>query len=228
MESRRFSRILQLINDDDFAKVKEAKLIIFGVGGVGGQALESLVRSGFFAFTIVDRDVVEESNLNRQVIATSKNIGQPKVEAAKMRMLEINPNCQIKALFTAVNSQNVSEFALENYDFIVDAIDDFPAKMALIKYALINNLPIISAMGAGNRFDPTKVFVTDISKTEGDPFAKKIRYELRKEKLKGLPVVTSSELPSVNNGTKPGSTSFVPPAAGLAIASYIFNKIIKK
>lgn len=228
MNTKRYERIKQLVDEDTLLNVGKSRLIIFGVGGVGGQALESLVRSGFRHITIVDRDVVDESNLNRQLIATSKNIGKPKVDAAKRRMEEIDANCLIETRFTAINEQNISEFALEEYDFIVDAIDDFCAKTALIKYALINKLPIISAMGAGNRFDPTKVFITDISKTSGDPLAKKVRLELRKAKLKGLTVVTSSELPAPNKGNKPGSTSFVPPASGLAIASYIFKKIIEK
>ncbi len=228
MNTKRYERIMQLVDEAAFLKVGKSKLIVFGVGGVGGQALESLVRAGFRTITIVDRDVVEESNLNRQLIATSKNLGEPKVEAAKARMLEIDLDCAIEPLYTAVSAQNINEFNLEKYDFVIDAIDDFPAKMALIKYCIINKIPLISAMGAGNRFDPTKVFITDISKTSGDPLAKKVRLELAKEQLKGLTVVTSSELPSPNKGFKPGSTSFVPPAAGLAIASYIFKKIIEK
>lgn len=228
MNERRYERITQIVDKEDFYKVTKSRIIIFGVGGVGGQALESLVRSGFRNITIVDRDVIDESNLNRQLIATSKNIGQSKVEIAKARMLEIDPICTIETHFTAVNAENINEFELEKYDFIVDSIDDFYAKTALIKYAIVNKLPIISSMGAGNRFDPTKVFITDINKTSGDPLAKKVRLELRKAKLKGLTVVTSSELPAPNNGKKPGSTSFVPPASGLAIASYIFKKIIEK
>lgn len=223
-----FIRTIQIVGEENFNKLQDKSIIIFGVGGVGGQALEALVRAGFLKFTIVDHDVVEETNLNRQLIATQDVISKPKVEVAKNRMLQINSNVVINTVFGPINAQNIDKFNLDAYDFIVDAIDSFDDKLALITYSLKKNLPIISAMGAGNRLDPTKVFVTTIEKTEGCPLAKKIRYALRQEKLKGLIVVTSKELPLRNNGKRPGSSSFVPPAYGLAIASYIFKNVIKK
>lgn len=228
MSNNRFARTIQIIGEESFNKVQDKSIIIFGVGGVGGQALEALVRAGFRKFTIVDCDIVDITNLNRQLISTTKNIGKQKVEVAKKRMLEINENIEINALFERINPQNIAKFELEIYDYIVDAIDSFNDKLSLIIYALKNNLPIISAMGAGNRIDPTKVYITNIEKTEGCPLAKKIRYELRQEKLKGLMVVTSKELPLKNNGDRPGSSSFVPPAYGLAIASYILKNVIDK
>lgn len=228
MKQERYTRTIQIVGEESFAKLNDIRIIIFGVGGVGGQALEALVRAGFSYFTIVDRDVVEVSNLNRQLISTTSVIGESKVEVAKKRMLDINPKCTINAVFAEVNGENIKEYKLEEYDFIVDAIDSFEDKMALIIYALKNGLPIISAMGAGNRLDPTAVFITDIEKTEGCPLAKKVRYVLRQEKLKGLKVVSSKELPLKNSGVKPGSSPFVPPAYGLAIASYIFKNVIFK
>ncbi|MFA5485590.1 MAG: tRNA threonylcarbamoyladenosine dehydratase [Bacilli bacterium] len=228
MANNMFIRTIQIVGEENFNKLQDKSIIIFGVGGVGGQALEALVRAGFLKFTIVDHDVVEETNLNRQLIATQDVISKPKVEVAKNRMLQINSNVVINTVFGPINAQNIDKFNLDAYDFIVDAIDSFDDKLALITYSLKKNLPIISAMGAGNRLDPTKVFVTTIEKTEGCPLAKKIRYALRQEKLKGLIVVTSKELPLRNNGKRPGSSSFVPPAYGLAIASYIFKNVIKK
>ncbi len=228
MANNMFIRTIQIVGEENFNKLQDKSIIIFGVGGVGGQALEALVRAGFLKFTIVDHDVVEETNLNRQLIATQDVISKPKVEVAKNRMLQINSNVVINTVFGPINAQNIDKFNLDAYDFIVDAIDSFDDKLALITYSLKKNLPIISAMGAGNRLDPTKVFVTTIEKTEGCPLARKIRYALRQEKLKGLIVVTSKELPLRNNGKRPGSSSFVPPAYGLAIASYIFKNVIKK
>lgn len=228
MKSDRLSRTRQLVGETALFKIKNANIIIFGVGGVGGQALESLVRAGFLSFTIVDRDVVEESNLNRQLIATSKTVGLPKVQVAKARMLEVNPAVHINDIYGEITPENIRDFNLSEYDFIVDAIDSFNSKMSLIKHCLQNNLPIISAMGAGNRLDPTKIIQCDIFATTGCPLAKKVRAELRKDGFKSLPVVTSSELPLPNEGTKPGSSPFVPAAAGLAIASYIFTNVIRK
>lgn len=224
MSNNPYARTIQIVGAEKFEKIKDKRIIIFGVGGVGGQALESLIRAGFANFTIVDNDVVEVTNINRQLVSTMEVIGQPKVDVAKKRMLEINPNCKIEAHFAILSAENIDDYNLEEYDYIVDAIDSFDDKMALIIFALKNNLPIISAMGAGNRLDPTKVYVTNIEKTSGCPLAKKIRYTLRKENLKGLTVVTSSENPLPNEGVRPGSSSFVPPAYGLTIASYIFRK----
>lgn len=224
----KFSRTAQLVGEENINKLSNYKIIIFGVGGVGGQALESLVRAGFTSFFIVDNDVVEASNINRQIIASTSVLGKPKVEVAKNMMVDINPDVEIETYFGAVNEQNINQFNLANYDFIIDAIDSFDDKIALIVYCLEKELPLISSMGAGNRFDPSLVRVTKIEKTAGCPLAKKVRYELRKRELKGLTVVTSSELPNTNNGIKPGSTPFVPPVFGITIARYIFTKLIGK
>lgn len=227
MSSLKFSRMLQLINEEEFSAITKAKIIIFGIGGVGGTALEALVRSGFKHLTIVDRDVFELSNLNRQLFATKETIGKPKVYAAKERLLLINEDANITALHQELNEENISDFKLEQYDYIIDAIDSLSPKLALITYALKNKLKIISTTGAGNRFDPTKISVTTIEKTSGCPLAKKIKLHLSNERLGGLKVVTSSELPHSNKGAKPGSTSFVPPAFGLALASFVFQEIIE-
>lgn len=226
MKTNHFSRLIQLIGEDNLRKIQSKKIIVFGVGGVGGQAAEALVRTGIEHITIVDYDVVEETNLNRQLIATLDVIGKPKVEVLKKRLLSINGDVEVNTFCYEVTETNIESFNLEQYDFVVDAIDSVRTKIALIHFALKHNIRIISAMGAGNRIDPTKVRITDIEKTNGCPLAKTIRINLRKNNLKGLKVVTSEELPLPNYGHKPGSTAFVPPAYGLAIASYIFSECL--
>lgn len=227
MRMEPFNRLIQLIGQEKFIKLQKLQVIVFGVGGVGGQVVESLVRSGFINITVVDHDVIEATNLNRQVIATLDAVGLPKVEVLKKRMLLINPCVKINTLLMEVTQTNAETFNLEKYDYIVDAIDSMQSKLSLINYSLKRKQPIISAMGAGNRIDPTKVKIMDIEKTVGCPLAKIVRVSLRKNKLSGLKVVASEELPLDNNGGKPGSSAFVPPAFGLAIASYIFSESLK-
>ncbi|HZJ89318.1 MAG TPA: ThiF family adenylyltransferase [Bacilli bacterium] len=222
----KFKRTIQIVGLENFLKLQSKKLIVFGVGGVGGQAVESLVRAGFVNITIVDYDKIETSNFNRQLLATESELAKIKVEVAKRRMLEINKEAKITALNKQLTKDNISKFNLHEFDYIIDAIDEYSSKIALITYALRNKLKIISSMGAGNRLDPTKVKISKVENTFACPIAKKIRLDLKKLKLNNLNVVFSEEYALENKYKVPGSSSFVPPAFGLAIASFVFKQLI--
>jgi tRNA A37 threonylcarbamoyladenosine dehydratase len=229
----RFSRTEVLIGKDSLEKLKNAKIAIFGIGGVGSYVLEGLVRAGVGNFVLVDKDDVDITNINRQIIATTSTIGKPKVEVAKSRALDINPdiNIQIYKEFFTPETKGIVDKSLT---YIVDAVDNVTAKIELAVRADKLNIPIISSMGTGNKLDNTKFEITDISKTSVCPLAKVIRKELRKRNIKKLKVVYSKEEPiKVENiDTKtgkntPGSVSFVPSVAGLTIAGEIVKDILK-
>lgn len=229
----RFSRTEVLIGKDSLEKLKNAKVAIFGIGGVGSYVLEGLVRAGVGNFVLVDKDDVDITNINRQIIATTSTIGKPKVEVAKSRALDINPdiNIQIYKEFFTPETKGIVDKSLT---YIVDAVDNVTAKIELAVRADKLNIPIISSMGTGNKLDNTKFEITDISKTSVCPLAKVIRKELRKRNIKKLKVVYSKEEPiKVENiDTKtgkntPGSVSFVPSVAGLTIAGEIVKDILK-
>lgn len=229
----RFSRTEVLIGKDSLEKLKNAKVAIFGIGGVGSYVLEGLVRAGVGNFVLVDKDDVDITNINRQIIATTSTIGKPKVEVAKSRALDINPdiNIQIYKEFFTPETKGIVDKSLT---YIVDAVDNVTAKIELAVRADKLNIPIISSMGTGNKLDNTKFEITDISKTSVCPLAKVIRKELRKRNIKKLKVVYSKEEPiKVKNiDTKtckntPGSVSFVPSVAGLTIAGEIVRDILK-
>lgn len=229
----RFSRTEVLIGKDSLEKLKNAKIAIFGIGGVGSYVLEGLVRAGVGNFVLVDKDDVDITNINRQIIATTSTIGKPKVEVAKSRALDINPdiNIQIYKEFFTPETKGIVDKSLT---YIVDAVDNVTAKIELTVRADKLNIPIISSMGTGNKLDNTKFEITDISKTSVCPLAKVIRKELRKRNIKKLKVVYSKEEPiKVENiDTKtgkntPGSVSFVPSVAGLTIAGEIVKDILK-
>lgn len=229
----RFSRTELLIGKDSLEKLKNAKVAIFGIGGVGSYVLEGLVRAGVGNFVLVDKDDVDITNINRQIIATTSTIGKPKVEVAKSRALDINPdiNIQIYKEFFTPETKGIID---ESLTYIVDAVDNVTAKIELAVRADKLNIPIISSMGTGNKLDNTKFEITDISKTSVCPLAKVIRKELRKRNIKKLKVVYSKEEPiKVKNiDTKtgkniPGSVSFVPSVAGLTIAGEIVKDIMQ-
>ena len=229
----RFSRTEVLIGKDSLEKLKNAKIAIFGIGGVCSYVLEGLVRAGVGNFVLVDKDDVDITNINRQIIATTSTIGKPKVEVAKSRALDINPdiNIQIYKEFFTPETKGIVDKSLT---YIVDAVDNVTAKIELAVRADKLNIPIISSMGTGNKLDNTKFEITDISKTSVCPLAKVIRKELRKRNIKKLKVVYSKEEPiKVENiDTKtgkntPGSVSFVPSVAGLTIAGEIVKDILK-
>ena len=231
-----FIRTELILGKEAIEKLSKARIAVFGVGGVGGYAIEALARSGVGTLDLIDNDTVSESNINRQIIATRKSVGLSKVEVMKQRILDINPNAIVNTYQCFYLPDKKDLFEFEKYDYIVDAIDTVTAKIDIICEAKKLNVPIISAMGCGNRLDPTKVTITDIYKTSGDPLAKIMRKELKDRRIKKLDVVYSTEKPlkplysitDDNNPNRrgiPGSSAFVPPAAGLAIAYFVVKKI---
>lgn len=228
----RFSRFQRLVGFDSFEKLHNAKVIVFGVGGVGGYVVESLARAGVGTIGVVDNDTVNLSNINRQIIATVNTINEYKTDAVESRIHLISPECKIIKYTMFYLPETKNRISLEEYDYIVDAIDTVTAKLTLIEEAIRLNIPIISSMGTGNRLDPSKLIFTDISKTSGDPLAKVMRRELKKRGINHLDVVTSIELPikpiSFEEGDErtPASSPFVPPSAGLLIASIVCKNIM--
>ena len=221
------------IYKDKMEVLYDAKVIVFGVGGVGGHCIDSLARSGIGRIDIVDYDKIELTNINRQYVATHSSLGKYKVDVMKKHLLDVNPNIKVKAIKKFYLPSNEDEFDLSKYDYIVDCIDNMSAKINLITRAKALNIPIISALGAGNKVDPTKLVVSDIYKTSVDPLAKILRRELRKRDITSLKVVYSTEEPIKVNvkdekrRATPGSTSFVPPTMGLIVASEVVKDLTK-
>ena len=228
------SRTELLLGSDAMEKLAGARVIIFGIGGVGGYTLEALVRSGVGSITAVDSDTVSVSNINRQIIATERTVGILKVEAARERALEINPDVEFTALPIFYSEENEDEIDLTRYDYVVDAIDSVSSKIRLIVKATEAGVPIISSMGAGNKLDPTAFRVADIYKTSVCPLARVMRTELKKRGIKKLKVVYSEELPvqTDNDGTSgkrvPASVAFIPSVVGLIIASEVIKDLTKE
>lgn len=224
-----FSRTQSLIGEKNFNKLKNSHIAVFGIGGVGGYVVEALVRSGVGKIDIIDNDYVSLSNINRQIIATHSTVGRLKVDVMKERALDINPDIEITAFNTLYLPETANQFDFKKYDFIVDAIDNVTGKIQLVLQANEANTPIISAMGAGNKLNPTAFEVSDIYKTSVCPLAKVMRYELKKRGIKKLKVVYSKETPIKNTETPtqtPASISFVPSAMGLIIASELIKDIM--
>lgn len=217
-----FDRLELLIGKENLENLSKLSVLIIGVGGVGGGALEGLVRSGILNITIIDGDIVDVTNLNRQLIATEETIALSKVKAAEKRALSINAEINIKLIDKYLMPEDMN--LLDGYDYIVDACDNMEVKKAIIKYADINKLNLISSMGMGKRIDPSKIKLGDIKETSYDPLAKEIRKFCREEKIDKLKVVYSSEQPHKTKGV--GTSAFVPPAAGLLMASYIVRDAI--
>ncbi len=227
------SRTRRLIGDDAQAKLEGAVVAVFGVGGVGSYVTEALARAGVGHLIIVDGDVVSESDVNRQLIATTENIGEKKVDAAKKRILSINPDAKVTEHFLFYLPETKNAVELSECDYIVDAIDNVTAKLMLAEYGRDHNIPVISSMGTGNKLDPTNFFVTDIHKTSVDPLARVMRRECKARGIKKLKVVMSDELPhksspetTENRRAVPASISFVPSCAGLIIAGEVIKDII--
>ncbi len=223
---KEFSRTISLIGKHNFEKLKKAKIAIFGIGGVGGYVLEGLVRSGIGNIDIYDNDIVDITNINRQIIALHSTIGKDKVEIAKKRALEINPQAKINAYKIYYDDTTSDDINLKEYDYIVDAIDTVKSKIELIKKANEAEVKIISSMGTGKKMNPTKFEITDISKTSVCPLAKIIRKELRKLNIYNLKVLYSKEEPIKNMENVTSSISFVPSVAGLIIAGEVIKDII--
>ena len=222
-----FKRTTLVIGEDKLDILAKKNVIVFGVGGVGGFAVEALVRSGISRISIVDYDVIDITNINRQVVAKSSNVGESKVKEFEKRIKEINPECEVKAIKKRLTPENIEEFNLESYDYIVDAIDMMTSKIELICYAKKIGVPIISALGAGNKMDPTKLEVSDIYKTSYDPLGKILRKELRLKGVKDLKVVYSKEVPTKNESKEIGSLIWVTASMGLIIAKEVIDDLIK-
>lgn len=231
MSLNQFSRAELLIGKDGIEKLKKAKIAILGIGGVGSYTVEGLARAGIENFILVDNDIVSLTNINRQIIATHKTIGMPKVEVAKQRILEINPNANVE-IYQQLFMPETEGILTEDIDYIIDCVDTVTAKIELVMRANKLNIPIISCMGTGNKLDPTRFEVTDISKTSVCPLAKVIRKELKNRGIRKLKVIYSKEEPikiieSTEEKVKAGSISFVPSVAGLIIAGEVIKDIIK-
>lgn len=238
--NKRFQRTELMLGEEAMKKLAAARVAVFGVGGVGGYVVEGLVRSGVGAIDIIDHDKIDETNINRQIIATSENVGAFKVDEEEKRILAINPDCKVTKYktFYLPETENMFDFTL--YDYIVDAIDTVSGKLALTVNAGKSGTPIISAMGAGNKTDPTKFRVADIYKTSICPLAKVMRRECKKRGIKHLKVVYSEEEPAEKRGDftlkspegkprkdVPASLAFVPSVVGLIIAGEVVKDLIK-
>lgn len=231
-----FKRTESLIGKEALLKLKNAHVAIFGIGGVGSYTAEALARSGVGKITLIDKDIVEETNINRQLVALRSTVGMYKTEVMKERILDINPECTVNALNLFYLPENAPLFDFSSYSYIVDAIDTVKAKISLVEEAKKQNIPIISSMGAGNKLDPTLFSVSDIYKTSVDPLSRVMRNELKKRGIKKLKVVFSTEEPykpqikeeKSKTSIAPSSIAFVPSVCGLIIASEVIKDLIKE
>lgn len=232
-----FSRTELLLGKEAMEKLGHSRVAVFGVGGVGGYVCEALVRSGVGAFDLIDDDKVCLTNLNRQIIATRKTVGKYKAEVMRDRILEINPEADVRIHKCFFLPENADEFSFADYDYVVDAIDTVSGKIALAECCQKAGTSLISAMGAGNKMDPTKFQVTDIYRTQVCPLARVMRRELKKRGIPGLKVVYSTEeamtpkcqvLASDGRKVTPGSMAFVPGAAGLILASEVVKDLLRQ
>ncbi len=237
----RFTRTELLIGKDALDILKEARVAVFGLGGVGGYVVEALTRAGVGNLDLIDNDTVSLTNINRQIIALEPDIGKQKTEVFRRRCLDINPDVCVRTYDTFYLPETADQFDFREYDAIADCIDTVSGKISIIVKAYEAGTPVISSMGTGNRLDPSKVIATDVYKTSGDPLAKVMRKELKKRGIPSCRVVCSTELPitpdpvleeEILKGEEhrrsiPGSSPFVPPAAGLLIAYEIVKILLK-
>lgn len=221
-----FERLIGLIGEEKLKEIERKKVLLIGVGGVGSYALEALIRNGFFDITLVDFDIIDLSNLNRQLITDSTNIGKYKVDEAKKRALLINPNIKIQTINEKLNKENLRNLLNQNFDYIIDACDTLDVKFALMENSIHYSYKLISSMGTAKKIDPTKLEITTLDKTNNDPIARLLRNKVRKAHVnKKIYVVSSTEVPKQINML--GTANLVPSVAGLLCVSFIFNDIIK-
>lgn len=235
--AERFSRTEQLLGSDNMERIRNARVAIFGIGGVGGHVVEALARCGVGALDLIDADDVAESNCNRQMVALGSTIGRPKVEVAKERILDVNPECQVTTHRIFYLPDTAENFDFSRYDYVVDAIDTVSGKLMLAEQAFRASVPIISAMGAGNKLDPTAFRVADIYDTKVCPLAKVMRRELKRRGIDHLKVVYSEEEPlrplgedrelASGKHQTPGSVAFVPSVVGLILAGEVIKDLCK-
>ena len=230
--SEEFSRSALVLGDDSIKKLSSSRVIIFGLGGVGGYVVEALARTGVGKLDLVDNDEVSLSNLNRQIYALHSTVGKDKVDVAADRVLDINPDCVVTKHKIFYLPETADQINLSDYDYIVDCIDTVSAKLELVMRAKEANVPIISSMGTGNKLDPSKLKIADISKTSVCPLARVMRQELRKRGIYHLKCVFSIEEPatvSIESGSRhvPGSVAFVPSVAGLMLSGEVIKDLIR-
>lgn len=230
-----FARTRLLLGQDGLDRLAAARVAVFGIGGVGGYAVEALARSGVGALDLVDSDTVDPMNLNRQIIATMGAIGRPKTQVAAERVASINPSCIVRPRQCFFLPETTDRFDFAAFDYVIDAVDTVSAKIALVEAAFAAGVPIVSSMGAGNKLDPTAFRVADIYETSVDPLARVMRRELRRRGIPSLKVVYSTEPPlvpadddmAVKDGTRPapGSVAFVPSVAGLILGGEVVKEL---
>ncbi len=236
VEENQFLRTELLLGTDSTKRLADAKVAVFGVGGVGGYVVEALARSGVGSLVLVDHDTVSLSNINRQLIATHSTVGRYKVDVMRERILDINPNARVEVRNCFYLPENANTFDFREYSYVVDAVDTVTAKLEIIMRAKEAGVPVISCMGAGNKLDPTKFQVTDIYKTSMCPLAKVMRRELKKRGVKKLKVVYSTEEPKrpleelsqadeITGKRPPGSVAFVPSVAGMILAGEVIKDL---
>ena len=237
-----FSRLELMLGSDGVKKLNNARVAVFGIGGVGGYTVEALARSGVGELDIIDNDDISKTNINRQIIALHSTVGQSKVDVEEKRILDINPDCKVNKHKIFFSEENAELLDFDCFDYVVDAIDSVKSKLLLAKICYEKNIPLISSMGTGNKLDPTMLEISDISKTSYDPLARVMRRELKKLGIKHLTVVYSKEQPvqpdeekikelveeeGVSKRSVPSSNAFVPPSAGLLIASKVITDLLK-
>lgn len=222
-----WNRLELLVGKENIEKLGSKTVLIVGLGGVGGYAVETLARSGIGTLILVDYDIIEETNINRQLIALQSTIGYKKTEMWKARVKEINPNCKVLIKDMFLTKDNLLEVMQEKVDYIVDACDTTATKMELIRYCETNDTKIISSMGMGNKLDPSKLSIMEVTKTSYDPIAKNIRKMMREENItKKIMTVCSTEQPITHSEKTIASNAFVPAVAGLLCASYVVQDIV--
>lgn len=224
----RFDRLINLLGEEDYIKIRNATVLIIGLGGVGGYALESLVRTGVEKLILVDYDTVDLTNINRQIIADDTTIGLKKVDVWTTRILNINPHCQITKIDLKVDENNFEELFKNDIDYLIDACDTITVKKRLIQKCLANNIKFISSMGMGRKTDPTKVQICELKATSHDPIAKILRKFIRDEKITEKVMVVSSDEEVSTPNKVITSMCFVPAVAGLLSAKYIIDLILKE
>ena len=225
MKEDQFQRTRQLLGSEEVDRLQEASVLLFGIGGVGGFTCEALARAGVGRIHIVDKDVVDVTNINRQIIATHDTVGRPKVDVMQERLLSINPDIQVEATECFYLPDRAAEFDFGAYDYVIDAIDNVSAKLSIICEAKAAGTPVISSMGTGNKLDPTRFEIADIHKTSVCPLAKVIRKGLKDRGIKDVKVLYSREEPVRTGLRTPASVSFVPSVAGLIIAGEVIKDL---
>lgn len=225
----KFDRFKKLISEDSFENISSKTVLVVGVGGVGGYVVEALVRSGIGKIIIVDGDMVDETNINRQIIALSSTVGQSKVDVFEKRIKDINEKCEVIKINKFIDASNIDILFDYEFDYLVDACDTVSTKLALIDRCILEKKKFISSMGTGNKLDPSMLEIVDVRKTVNDPLARIVRKHVKDKRINDKVLVLSSrELPIKTGDRTPGSTSFVPNSAGLLIASYIIRTFINE